>query len=155
MASDPPVLGFLLNDVARLLRKRFEQHARDHGLTRAQWQVLAYLARNEGIPQARLAELLEVEAITLVRLLDKLEARGLIERRQHPSDRRMWLLHLRDAAHPILASMRPLGDLTRAEAFEGVSTAEREALLKTLSAMKTNLIEACGRPVESREVGHG
>lgn len=155
MAHDPPILGFLLNDVARLLRKRFEQRARDLGLTRSQWQVLAYLARNEGIHQGGLAELLEVEPITLVRILDKLEARGLIERRQHPKDRRIWLLHLTSAAHPVLETMRQLGDATRAEAFAAIPKAERDALLKALCTMKTNLIDACARPVETKEARHG
>jgi len=77
---DSPALGFLLHEVARLLRKRFEQNARDSGLTRSQWQVLTYLAQNEGINQKGLAELLEIEPITLGRIVDKLEILGLIER---------------------------------------------------------------------------
>src|SRR6202020_1530814 len=80
-------LDFLLHDVARLLKKRFEQNSRGSGLTRSQRQVLTYLAQNEGINQARLAELLEIEPITLCRILDKLEARRLIETQPHPSDR--------------------------------------------------------------------
>jgi MarR family transcriptional regulator, transcriptional regulator for hemolysin len=74
-------LGFILHDAARLLRKRFEQKARGLGLTRSQWQVLAHLARHEGIHQGALAEILELEPITLVRILDRLQAAGLIERR--------------------------------------------------------------------------
>ena len=73
MEVDSPALGFLLHEVARLLRKRFEQNARCSGLTRSQWQVLTYLAQNEGINQARLAELIEIEPITLGRIADKLE----------------------------------------------------------------------------------
>src|SRR5258705_13669945 len=86
--SNAPTLGFLLHDVARLLRRRFEQNARDSGLTRSQWQVLAYLANNEGINQSGLADLLEIEPITLGRIIDKLQVRGLIERHPDPSDRR-------------------------------------------------------------------
>ena len=82
MEDNAPPLGFLLHDVARLLRKRFEQNARGSGLTRSQWQVLAYLSKNEGINQAGLAELLDVEPITLGRIADRLEAMKLIER--HP-----------------------------------------------------------------------
>ena len=92
--SNAPTLGFLLHEVARLLRRRFEQNARDFGLTRSQWQVLAYLANNEGINQSGLADLLEIEPITLGRIVDRLQARGLIERHPDPSDRRVWLLHL-------------------------------------------------------------
>jgi len=84
--------GFLLHDVARLLKKRFEQKSRGSGLTRSQRQVLAYLAQNEGINQARLAELIEIEPITLGRIVDKLETLRLIERPPHPTDRRTWLL---------------------------------------------------------------
>lgn len=150
-----PTLGFLLHDTARLLRKRFEQRARHLGLTRSQWQVLAHLATCEGIHQGGLADLLDIEPITLVRLLDKLEAIGLIERRPHPTDRRIRLLHLTDAAHPLLGFMRTLGDVTRAEALEGVSQADREALFRALTTMKSNLIAACERPVEEQSSNHG
>ncbi|PWC35225.1 MarR family transcriptional regulator [Azospirillum sp. TSO22-1] len=150
-----PTLGFLLHDTARLLRKRFEQRARHLGLTRSQWQVLAYLATCEGIHQGGLAELLDVEPITLARLLDKLEAIGLIERCPHPTDRRIRLLHLTEAAHPLLGAMRTLGEITRAEALDGVAPADREALVRALTTMKSNLIAACERPVEEQSASHG
>src|SRR6202035_3818809 len=121
MEANPPTLGFLLHDVARLLKKRFEQNSRGSGLTRSQWQVLTYLAQNEGINQARLAELIEIEPITLGRIVDRLEAMGLIERHPHPTDRRTWLLHLVEAARPKLEQIRELGDVTHEEALAGVS----------------------------------
>jgi DNA-binding MarR family transcriptional regulator len=99
-----PNISFVLHDVARLLRKRFEQRSRTSGLTRAQWQVLAYLSLHEGIHQNKLAELIEIKPITLARLLDKMEARGFIERRPNPADRRAWLLYLTPEAHPLLES---------------------------------------------------
>lgn len=151
MPNAHPTLGFVLNDVARLLRKRFEQRARGLGLTRAQWQVLAYLSNNEGIHQGGLADLLDIEPITLVRILDKLEANGFVERRRHPTDRRIWLLHLLPKAHPMLARMRVIGDATRQDALDGLSDREREQLLRMLTAMKQNLLEACDRPVEEDE----
>ena len=148
MSSDQrPTLGFLLHDTARLLRKRFEQRARHMGLTRSQWQAMAYLASNEGIHQGGLAELLDIEPITLVPLLDKLEARGLIERRPHPTDRRSKLLFLTEAAHPLLATMRVIGEATRAEALESLTPSERAGLLQALTTMKANLVAACDRPV--------
>jgi len=150
-----PTLGFILHDVARLLRKRFEQHARGLGLTRSQFHVLAFLALNEGIHQGGLADLLDIEPITLVRILDKLEARGLIERRQHPTDRRVWQLFLAPEAHPLLTKMRDFGDLTRGEALAGIPDQEREHLLEMLTTMKKNLIDACEQPVERREASHG
>jgi len=151
MEPNAPTLGFLLHDVARLLRRRFEQHARGSGLTRSQWQVLAYLAKNEGINQCGLAELLEIEPITLGRIADKLQTLGLIERHPDPTDRRVWLLHLTPAAHPKLEQLRKLGDVTRAEALAGVSEADTERLLKTLQALKANLTDACDSPVAGQK----
>ena len=118
-ALNSPTLGFLLHEVARLLKRRFEQNARGSGLTRSQWQVLAYLAQNEGIHQSGLAELLEIEPITLGRIVDKLEAQGLVARHPHPSDRRVWRLHLTAAARPKLVQLRKLGEITRTEALAG------------------------------------
>ncbi len=143
MEANSSTLDFVLHDVARLLRKRFEQNARGSGLTRSQWQVLTYLAQNEGINQSGLAELLDVEPITLCRIVDKLQAFGLIVRHPHPSDRRVWILHLTPAAHPKLIQVRELGDMTRSEALAGVSDANRLHLLETLQALKLNLTDAC------------
>jgi DNA-binding MarR family transcriptional regulator len=154
MADHTPTLGFLLHDVARLLRKRFEQNARGSGLTRSQWQVLAYLERNQGIHQGGLADLLDVEPITLTRIVDKLEALGLIERCLHPTDRRVRLLRLAPAAHAKLVQMHKLGEKTRAEALAGVSEAQQQQLLSTLQSLKTNLAEALEAPAMKR-VSHG
>jgi DNA-binding MarR family transcriptional regulator len=156
MEPNAPTLGFLLHEVARLLRRRFEQHARGSGLTRSQWQVLAYLAKNEGINQSGLADLLEIEPITLGRIADKLQTLGLIERHPDPFDRRVWLLHLTPAARPKLEQLRNLGDVTRGEALAGLSEADTERLLKTLQALKTNLTDACDAPVAGQKrVSHG
>jgi len=146
--SNPPTLGFVLHEVARLLKRRFEQKAKSLGLTRSQWQTLAYLNIHEGIQQGKLADILEIESITLVRILDKLEERGLIERRQHPNDRRVWQLYLLDEARPLIAEMQKIGDATRAEALAGVSATDRDLLLQTLKTMKGNLAEACTQAVE-------
>ncbi|MEZ5765934.1 MAG: MarR family transcriptional regulator [Xanthobacteraceae bacterium] len=148
-------LGFLVHDVARLLRKRFEQHARGSGLTRSQWQVLAYLERNEGIHQGGLAELLEVEPITLGRIVDRLQEMGLVERRPHSSDRRVWRLHLTPKALPKLAEIGVLGERTRAEALADIPQAEREQLLQTLTQLKSNLASACAAPVARERVSNG
>jgi DNA-binding MarR family transcriptional regulator len=148
MLKMKPTLGFVLHDVARLLRKRFEHRARGLGLTRSQWQVLAHLAINEGIQQSALAEILEVEPITLGRILDKLEASGLIERMRNATDRRVWLLRVTEQAEPLLNQMSDFGDITRGEALVGVSAAEQEMLLATLATMRANLILACTQPVE-------
>ncbi|HWX50780.1 MAG TPA: MarR family transcriptional regulator [Roseomonas sp.] len=153
MPDTQPTLGFVLHDVARFLRKRFEQRARCLGLTRSQWQVLAFLAPNEGIHQGGLAELLEVEPITLARIIDRLEEHGLVERRQHPTDRRAWLLFLTERAHPMLERIQRMAERTRAEALEGISEAERTELMRLLLRMRKNLTTACDHPVE--EAKHG
>ena len=155
MTSSTDSIGFMLNDVARLMRRRFEQRTARLGFTRAQWQVLVYLARNEGIHQAGLADLMDVEPISLMRILDKLQARGLIERRQHPKDRRVWLLFLTPEAHPSLAVLRQLGDLTRAEALAGIPEADRERMVELLDTMRTNLIAVNGARLAADEVNHG
>lgn len=146
-------IGFVLHDVGRLMRKRFEQQAAHMGFSRSQWLVLLHLAKNEGIHQAGLAEILEIEPITLVRILDKLEARGLIERRQHPSDRRLWLLFLDPKAHSSLEALQAMGEITRSEALAGLSDDNREVLLGMLEAVKMNLVEACARPSAKKKAG--
>ena len=153
---NPPTLGFLLHDVARLLKKRLEQHSRSSGLTRSQWQILAYLALNEGINQKGLAELLDIEPITLGRIVDKLEALRLIKRNPHPTDRRRWLLHLMPAARSRLEQAGEYGDVTRREALAGVSEEDRQHLLKTLQALKENLTQACDAPpAGQKRASHG
>lgn len=134
-------LGFILSDVARLMRKRFEQRARAAalGLTRAQAAVLANLARQEGINQAALAQLLELEPITLARLLDRLQAAGLIERRADPKDRRAHLLYLTEAAYPLLDRIFALADEVREDALAGVAEPDRTRLIDMLVEMKANL----------------
>ena len=155
MANQTPTIGFLLHDVARLMRKRFEQRARLLGLTRAQWQVLVHLAQNEGIHQSGLADILEIEPITLLRILDRLEARVLVERRRHATDRRIWLLFLCDAARPLLEELREFGVDTRAEALQAVDDVEQERLFSILTIMKGNLVKACNTLIESKEKSVG
>ncbi|WP_434724732.1 MarR family winged helix-turn-helix transcriptional regulator [Mesorhizobium sp. RIZ17] len=152
--SASPNISFVLHDVARLLRKRFEQRSRAFGLTRAQWQVLAYLSVHEGIHQNKLADLIEIMPITLARLLDKMQARGFIERRPNPADRRAWLLFLTPKAHPLVEVMRGNGQKTREEAFTGLSADAQRQLLQTLCLIKSNLLEACTQPAIDREKVH-
>jgi DNA-binding MarR family transcriptional regulator len=123
------------------VRKRYEQRARPLGLTRAQWQALAYLQRHEGINQSGLAELLELEPITIARLLDRMEEAGLVERRADPADRRARRLFLTGRARPMLERGRVLGDEVRAEAFMGLDAAERASLLDMLLRVRANLSE--------------
>ena len=139
MKTGKDTIGFLLNDAARLMRKDFERRTRSLGLTRAQWQALFHLARNEGCNQATLADLLEVEPITLARLVDRLEASGLVERRPDPGDRRARLLFLGERAHPLLEQLRALGAETREIALAGIDEDERNLLMTLLTKMRANL----------------
>jgi MarR family transcriptional regulator for hemolysin len=148
-------IGFLLHDVARLMRKRFEQNARDLGLTRSQCQVLAHLSRHEGIQQGSLAEILEVEPITLTRILDRLEEAGLVERGAHPTDRRVRLLRLTKRAHPMLNEIFAIGAITRSEALDGVAEAERDRLFGILASMKANLLGKAASANGDRRASHG
>lgn len=132
-------LGALVNDVARLIRKRFDQRAKDLGLTPAQYYLLGKLSRNEGINQVGLADILEVEPITLARLVDRMEAGGWIERRADPSDRRARRLFLTPKSHPVLARMRVIAVAVYEEALDGLDDEERERLLDALLLARQNL----------------
>lgn len=144
MVEDPYLtrsLGFLLADVSRLMRRRFDMRAIELGLTRAQWRVLARLRRCEGINQKELAEFLEIENITLTRHIDRLEAKGWVERRRDPNDRRAWNLYLNPKVQPILNKMRKLSEMTRNEAMEGIPAEQRDRLIDMLLHIKGNIQE--------------
>ena len=135
-------LGFLLNDVSRQLRNRFDRQARALGLTRAQWRVMMFLRRHEGARQSELAALLEVENVTLGRHIDRLEESGWVERRSDPSDRRAWLLYLADKSMPILDKLAVVLIETRETALTGFTAQERDDLIETLLRIKVNLADA-------------
>ncbi|WP_207478002.1 MarR family winged helix-turn-helix transcriptional regulator [Arenibaculum pallidiluteum] len=141
MEKVPPAdsFGFLLSDAARLMRRRFDQKARDLGLTRAQWQLLARLARNEGANQSSLADLLDVEPITLCRLVDRMEEGGWVSRRPDPADRRARLLFMTDKARPVLARMRALAEEVHAEGLEGLDPGVRAIMAEGLARLRANL----------------
>lgn len=134
--------GFLVHEVARLLRRNFDRRVSGLGLTQAQWRTLAYLARHEGINQTSLAELLEVKPITLARLLDRLEEAGWVERRGDPADRRVFRLYLTEAAQPLLVEMEQIAAKTRQDALAGLGRDERRQVLNLLSSLKKNLMDA-------------
>jgi len=140
--TDPErMLGFVIHDVSRLLRRRYEQSARADGLgvTRTQCSVLAHLARQEGVNQATLAQSLDIEPITLVRLLDRLQEAGFIQRKPDPQDRRAYVLELTAKARPILDRIYGLAAKVYEEAQAGMSKAETEQLLSLLHRTKANL----------------
>ena len=132
-------IAFLISDVSRLMRRRFDDRARLIGVTRTQWRALKFLQRGEGINQGRLADELEVEPITLCRMIDRLEEAGLVERRRDPADRRAWRIFLTDRARPLLADLGVIADDMLKVALGGVSPADHDAVVATLGRIQTNL----------------
>lgn len=117
--------GFILNDVARLLRTSFDRRVKQLGLTRSQWWVLTFLFRNDGVTQSELADTLEIEKPTLGRLIDRLEAKGWVRREADAKDRRAWRVHLTEEIEPAMQMMRTIAAEVRRDALAGLSAAER------------------------------
>ncbi len=132
-------LMFLLHDVARLIRVDADKRARAHGMTRAQWGILIWLERQPGLSQKELAEILEVEPITVARLIDRLETRGMVERRSDPKDRRIWRLHLCPPAYPVLREIDCQRAQMRALVTDGLDEATLETMTEALLTMKATL----------------
>lgn len=143
MTSPPvdPSFGLLIYEISRQMRKRLEQRARGLGLTRAQWQALVKLKRSPDLSQAQLADLLDLEPITVSRLLDRMEEAGLIARRPHPTDRRIRLVSVTETAQPILDEFRVLVDELHEEILGHLSAGERAGLIDTLTAIRAILAE--------------
>jgi MarR family transcriptional regulator for hemolysin len=133
--------GFLLKEVSRRFVNRFEVRAREISLNLAQAKTLVRLEKNEGVSQARLAELAEVDPMTMVRILDRMEAEELLERRPDPADRRARCLYLTAKAKPILSEIWRLSEEVRGELFAGVSTAEREQFMDVLERIYDNIFK--------------
>jgi DNA-binding MarR family transcriptional regulator len=144
-------LLFQLIDVARSARTYIDQRAREHGMTRAQWGVLVRLERQEGMTQAEMAESLEIQPISLVRLIDRLCDHGLVERRPHPKDRRANRLYLTDRGRSTLARLAPLGREITAEVFAALDEAEAADLVQKLLRIRANIRQAVGK----RDAGNG
>jgi MarR family transcriptional regulator for hemolysin len=141
-ATLQPNIGAMLHDVARLIRRRFDRRTRQIGLaiTRQQARALLSVARNEGLSQAAIATLLDIEPIALVRLLDRLHEDGLVERRLHPTDRRVRTLWLTPLGWTVVDRILAINAQIRDEACAGLSPAAREALLRALDHMRANLL---------------
>ncbi len=137
----------LLHDVARMQRTRFDQWARTYGMTRAQGIILTRLDQQPGLSQNEMAALCEVEPITVGRLVDRLETRGLIERRPDPSDRRIRRLHLLPAAEPVLAAIQDYKRALQDYLTEGLDEEVQNTVIDALLHMKTKMsMETAGRP---------
>jgi DNA-binding MarR family transcriptional regulator len=133
------VLGFLIHDVARMMRWEFDRRANELGLTRSQWQVLAHLLRLEGAQQKELADVMDITPITLTGLLDRLERDGWVERRGDPADRRAKRVYLTDKVEPVTKSIRKIGSEVRHQALEGLDEAEQTQLMHLLQRIRGNL----------------
>ena len=143
-------MAFLLSDLARLLKTYVDQQARRFGMTRAQWQVLSRLERSEGLKQAELAEMLDLQPITLTRLVDRLCDNGLIERRADPNDRRAKRLFLTEEARPLMDRLAVFGEELMGEVLAGIDDNEVQLLLSKLGRAKENLREAIQKSSEAK-----
>lgn len=141
--------GFILHDVARLLRTTYDRRIKELGLTRSQWWVLTHLFRNDGITQSELAEWLEIERPTLGRLLDRLEDNGWVRREADSQDRRAKRVFLTDEVRPAMHSMREIAAGVRTDALLGLNEDEQEAFVDTLLTIKANLSKLGNGPTSS------
>jgi MarR family transcriptional regulator for hemolysin len=131
--------GFLVREVSDLSALNFERHSEELGLTLAQCRILAYLQRNEGISQVRLAELTDTDPMTLARTLERMESDGWIERRADPADRRARQVFLKPHALALLQDIWRVSDRARADAMNGLSAADRAQLMGLLERVRSNL----------------
>ncbi|HEY0963920.1 MAG TPA: MarR family transcriptional regulator [Pseudomonadales bacterium] len=139
--SDTPSegIGFVVHDVARMMRWEFDRRASDLKLTRSQWSVLAHLLRSDGIQQKDLAEQMDITAITLTGLLDRMERDGWVERRADPVDRRAKRVYLTEKVAPVTKELRALAREVRKTALQGLSDSEQQVLMNLLQRVRANL----------------
>jgi MarR family transcriptional regulator, transcriptional regulator for hemolysin len=137
---------FTLGELQRVVRLYADKQAARYGITRAQWAVLAKVERTEGLKQSELAEQMEMQPITLTRLIDRLCDNGWIERRGDETDRRVNRLHLRKAARPLLGKLSGLRSELTATALEGITPADAHRLLSQLETIKENVRKAIQNP---------
>lgn len=131
-------LPFEIGETAHALRKAFDRRAVGLGVTRAQWKVLFRLTRQPGLRQIELADMLDIEPITLSRIVDRLEDGGLVERVADPADRRAWRLHVTVSAQPLVEKLRAVADEMIAEAFAGIDPEEIEITRQVLARAREN-----------------
>ncbi len=136
---DSQGVGFLITDVSRRLRRAFQKRMVGHSLTLAQARALVYVSRHSGIRQVELAEMLEVQPITLARLIDQLEKHELVQRRSDPSDRRAYQLHLTEKAKPHIEEIHSVIEGIRTEVLVGFSEEEISILFSALSKIRDRL----------------
>jgi MarR family transcriptional regulator for hemolysin len=132
--------GYLIKDIGRLYTKRFEEEADHLGITLSEAKVLTYISRNSGLSQIQLAELTGVEPMSLVRILDRMEADHWIERRAHPTDRRARQLYLKTKAQSMVDQIAKLSTQVQAQSLVGFKADERSALVDLLQRVHQRLL---------------
>jgi MarR family transcriptional regulator, transcriptional regulator for hemolysin len=145
--------GFLLTQLSRRYVRRFERRAQRLSLTLVQCKTLIELETNQGLSQAKMAELADVEPMTMVRIIDHMEASGLLERRPDPTDRRARRLYLTPKAKPLLSQIWRIAEQGREEAFEGIGAQQRDSFIDVLERIYTNVCAVDGERVKRTLVG--
>lgn len=135
-------LPFEIGETAHALRKAFDRRAVGMGVTRAQWKVLFRLERQPGLRQIELADMLDIEPITLSRIVDRLEEGGLVERVADPADRRAWRLHVTAKAQPLIEKLRAVADEMISQAFAGIDPEEIAIARSVLGRVRENASKA-------------
>lgn len=131
--------AFCVAETAQAMRREFDRRAQTLGVTRAQWRVLTRLSRQDGLRQVELAELLDVEPITLCRMIDRLSDAGLVERRADEEDRRAWRIGLTAKAGPIIEGLRSLAQAFLDDALDGISAADQKKVMAALEQVRANI----------------
>lgn len=152
LTDDSPSLGLLVHDIARSIRYAFDARARNLGVTRAQWRVLLYLARFDGVSQTELADALDVERITAGRMVDRLVESGLVERREDPQDRRVWRLHLLPSAHGIVGQLTEVAAGLERSVLATVPADRRAELIGLLRTVREGIKGLRNEPYPPKEV---
>jgi len=142
--------GFLVHDIARLMRMNYDRRVKRLGLTRSQWWVINNLFRNDGLTQTELAEALDIERASLGRLLDRLEANGWVQREPCSRDRRAKRIRLASEVGPVMREMRAIAAGLRRDAMSGFTADEQEAFVDVLLAIKANLIGLNGQDTSGK-----
>lgn len=154
MSNPDEYIGFMISDVARLMRTAFDRRVRKLGLTRAQWMVLTRLHRNAGASQSELADMMEVEKATAGRLIDRLEAKGWVQRRVHKTDRRINRIYLTPEAERIHKRIWKIAEATVADALADLSAPEAAQLASLLGRVKGKLLDNVDNPAPRPGTGN-
>lgn len=148
-------IGFLIGDISRLIRRTFDKRAKSIGITRPQWRVLTWLQRHEGLNQSALAERLELDAMTLCRMVDRLQAAELVERRADAEDRRAWRLFLTPKGSEMMQKLAPVGEELLQEAMTGLNDSEQEQVLQLLERIHANMQSIDSDDIQEKRTVNG